>query len=337
MKKPCCLFSPFLLICKSFTAERCTILVGMLLITNLNFGQSNLKLHQIKPKWKLGDQKTVYTQSGTKIYIKDSLINNTEATASYRIKVIDTVKYYTLLYSNGPNSIDFETKSYTPKIDSVVNFFTELIKKIEKETNSFKYELLVDKNTGQALKVKNSDRFLKMIEQFTFTMTDELGEKTKKSNIQIDSIKQKVIAYFKLAEPKILQTMINQFNYIMQPYSFEFPYNSSISQRAMLHDVNTLGEFGDVEFPATLHISSEKRNNILTIQTDTDYDKDFLLDQIKKKHKSMSNLTASDIILSEKEEATFSTTNGWIVLHKSNVVFKTKEVSVINEATVNFQ
>lgn len=75
----------------------------------------------------------------------------------------------------------------------------------------------------------------------------------------------------------------------------------------------------------------------MTIQTDTDYDKDFLLDQIKKKHRNMSNLTASDIFLSEKAEAAFSTTNSWIVIHKSNVVFKTKEVQVINEATVNFQ
>jgi len=309
----------------------------MLLITNFNFGQSNMKMHQIKPKWKLGDQKTVYTKSATKIYIKDSLINNTEATASYSIKVIDTVKYYTLLYSNGPNSIDIETESHASKIDSVVNFFTEIIKKIEKGTNSFKYELVVDKNTGQALKVKNSDKLLKMIEQLTFTTIDELGEKMKKSNIQIDSIKQKAIAYFKLAEPKILETMINQFNYIMQPYSYEFPYNSSISQKAMIHDVNTLGEFGNVEFPAILSISSKKHSSILTIQTDTDYDKDFLLDQIKKKNRNMSSVTASDIFLSEKAEAAFSTTNGWIVLHKSNVVFKTKEVKVINEATVNFQ
>jgi len=296
-----------------------------------------MKLNQLKPKWKLGDQKMVYTESGAKIYIKDSLFNNTEATTNYSIKVIDTVKYYTLLYSNEPNSIDIETKSSIPKIDSVANFFTNIIKKVGKEANSFKYELLVDKNTGQAFKVKNSDKFLKVIEQLTSTMTDELGEKMKKSNIQMDSIRQKVIAYFKLAEPKILETMINQFNYIMQPYSYEFPYNSAISQKTMIHDVNALGEFGNVEFPATLSISSKKHDNILTIQTVTDYNKDFLLDQIKKKHKNMSNLTASDIFLSEKVEATFLTTNGWIVSHKSNVVFKTKEVKVINEATVNFQ
>lgn len=279
----------------------------------------------------------VYTKSSTKIYIKDSLFNNTEATANYSIKVIDTVKYYTLLYSGEPNSIDIETKSHVPEIDSVVNFFTDIIKKIEEESNSFKYELLIDKNTGQALKVKNSGKFLEMIERLTSTMTDELGEKAKKSNIQMDSIRQKVIAYFKLAEPKILETIINQFDYIMQPYSYEFPYNSTISQKAMIHDVNALGEFGDIEFPATLSISSKKQNNILTFQTVTDYDKDFLLDQIKKKHKNMSNLTTSDIFLSEKAEATFSTTNGWIVSHKSNVVFKTNEVKVVNEATVSFQ
>lgn len=296
-----------------------------------------MKLHKINLKWKLGDQKMIHTESSTKIFVNDSLFNNTETTANYSIKVIDTVKNYTLLYSNESNSIDFETEFSILKKDSVVNFFTDIIKNIEKETNSFKYELVVDKNTGQALEVKNSDSFLKTIEQVTSKIIDELGEKMQKSNIRIDSIKQKVITHFKWAEPKILETMINQFNYIMQAYSYEFPYNSTISQKTMVYDINALGEFGDVEMPATLTISSKKYDNILTIQTDTEYDKDFLLMQMKKKYNNISNLTTSDIFLSEKAEATFTITNGWITSHKSNVVFITKEVKVINETIISFQ
>jgi hypothetical protein len=105
----------------------------------------------------------------------------------------------------------------------------------------------------------------------------------------------------------------------------------------MIHDVNALGEFGDIEMPAVLTISSKKHNESLTIQTDTDYDKDFLLEQIKKKHKNMGDVTTSDIFLSEKVETIFTTANGWMVSHKSNVVFKMKEVKVINETIVSFQ
>jgi len=285
----------------------------------------------------LGDQKRIHTESVSKVFIKDSLLNNTEITGNYSIKVIDTVKSYTLLYSNEPNSVNIETKSSVPKLDSVVNFFTEIIQKIEKETNAFKYELLVDKNTGQAFKVKNGDQYLKMIEQVASTMINELGEKKEKTKAQIDSMKQKVILYFKLAEPKILETTINEFNYIMQPYSYTFPYNSTVSHKAMIQDVNALGEFGDVEMPAVLTISSKQHDSSLTIQSDTDYDKDFLLEQIKKKHKNMNDLTASDIFLSEKVVTIFTTTNSWMVSHKSNVVFKMKEVKVINETIVSFQ
>jgi len=311
--------------------------VCLLLLSNFIFSQSDTQLHQIRPKWKLGDQKRVHTESLSKIFIKDSLFNNTEATANYSMKVIDTVKNYTLLYSNEPMSLDIETKSSDPKLDSVVNFFTDLIKKIEKKTNAFKYELLVDKNTGQAFKVKNGDKYLKVIEQVASTMIDELGEKKGKTNAQIDSMKQKIIAYFKLEEPKILETAINQFNYIMQPYSYTFPYNSTRSYNAMIHDVNALGEFGGIEMPAVLTVSSKQHDNSLTIQTDTDYDKNFLLEQIKKKYKNMSNLTTSDIFLSEKVETIFTTTNSWMVSHKSNVVFEMKEVKVVNETIVSFQ
>ncbi len=311
--------------------------VCLLLLSNFTFGQSQTHLYQIKPKWKLGDQKTVHTKSVSKVYIKDSLLNNTEATGNYSIKVIDTVKNYTLLYSNEPNAIDIETKSSNATVDSVLNFFSGIIKKMQEETKAFKYELSVDKNTGQAIEVKNGDKYLELIQQVTSRMIDELGEKKGKTKTEIDSLKQKAIAYSKLLEPKILETVINEFNYIVQPYTYTFPINSTVSQKTMVHDVNAMGEFGDIEMPAILTISSKKYNNSLTIQTDTDYDKDFLLEQIKKKHKNMSDLTTSDIFLSEKEETVFTTTTGWVVSHKSNVVFKMKEVKVMNETIVSFE
>lgn len=308
-----------------------------LLLTNFVFGQSDKQLHTIEPNWKLGDFKKVHTESFTKIFIKDSLFNNTEATGNYSIKVIDTIKTYTLLYSSGPNALDVKSSSSISTVDSVVNIFAKIIKNIEKETKAFQYKILVDKKTGQALKVKNSDEFLKMIEHLTSTMIEEFGEKVGKTTTQIDTLKQKVVSYFKLNEPKILETIINEFNYIMGAYSLTFPYNSSISQKAMVHDVNAMGEFGDIEMPAVITTSSNKNNISLTIQTDTDYDKDFLLEQMKKKYKNMKDLTASDIFLSEKAEATFTTTTNWIVSQKSTVVFKTKEVKVINETQVSFQ
>ena len=311
--------------------------VCLLLLSNFIFSQSNAQLHQIKPKWKLGDQKIVHTESISKTFIKDSLLNNTKVTANYSIKVIDTVKNYTLSYSNEPNTVDIETKSSSAKLDSVVTFLTEITKKIQEETKAFTYELLVDKNTGQAIEVKNGDKYLKMIEQVASTMIDELGKKKEKTNAQIDSMKQKVIAYFKLAEPKILETTINEFDYIMQPYSYTFPYNSTVSQKAMIHDVNAMGEFGDIEMPAVITVSSRQHDNSLTIQADTDYDKDFLLEQIKKKYKNMSDVTTSDIFLSEKVETVFTTTNSWMVSHSSNVVFKMKGVKVINETIMSFQ
>lgn len=337
MKKANPLFSTLTLMFKSSSAATITMSVCLLMLSNFIFGQANMKLQQIKPKWKLGDQKMVHSESFTKIFVKDSLLNNTEASSNYSIKVIDTVKNYTFLFSNEPSSIEIETKSTIPEADSAVNIFAEIIKQIEKETSSFKYELIVDKNTGQALSVKNSDRFLKMIEQVTSTMIDKLGEKRKKSNIQIDSMQKQVNTYFKLEEAKILETIINQFNYIMQPYSYEFPYNSTISQKTMVHDVNALGTFGGIEMPAVLTISSKQQSSSLTIKSDTDYDKPFLLELIKKKNKNMSDLTTSDIDLSEKVETIFITKSSWIASHKSDVFLTMKEVKVINQTRVIFQ
>jgi hypothetical protein len=309
----------------------------MLSISNFIFAQADLKLQQITPKWKLGDQKIIYNKSSTKVFVKDSLINNTEAIANYSLKVVDTFNNYTLSYANETNSINIVSKSSIREIDSAGNILTDIIKKIEKETNSFKYELIVDKQTGQATKVKNSDKLLKTVEKITLKLMVEFGKKMSTSNMQMDSLKGKVMAYFKMSEPKILETILNEYNYIMQAYAYEFPYNGSISQKTMVHDVNALGIFGNLEVPAVVTIGSKKTNNILTIETDTDYDKNFLLEQIKKQFNNMSSLKTSDIFLSEKTESIFTIRNGWIVSHKSNVIFQTKEVKVINETSVSFQ
>lgn len=310
---------------------------SFLLFCNLIFSQSNAQLQQVKPKWKLGDQKRVHTKTSSKVYLKDSLFNNTEVIASYNMKVVDTIKNFTLLYYQDSDSLNVETNFSDSKFDSVANFLTEIIKKIEKDTKEFKYELLVNKSTGQAFKVKNSDKYLKFIEQVTFNLIEELGRKKEKTTIQIDSMKQKVFAYFKMAEPKILETAINEFNYIMQPYSYSYPYNSTISYKAMIHDVNAMGTFGGIEMPAVLTISSKQIGNTLTIKTDTDYDKDFLLEQIKKKYKNLNTLVTSDIYLSEKVETIFKTTNNWLVSHKSDVAFEMKEVRVVNKTVVSIQ
>ena len=308
-----------------------------LLLSNFVFSQSNKQLHDIKPNWKLGDTKKVRMESFTKIYVNDSLFNNTEATSYYGIKVVDTIKNYTLLYSNVPNSLDIKSSSSIPEADSVGDFLASMIKKIETETKYFEYEILVDKNTGQALRIKNEENFLSLIEKVVSKMMVEYGEKVGKTKAQIDSMNQKIVGYYKLMEPKILETTINEFNYIMWAYSLRFPYNSSISQEVMVHDINGMGKFGDIEMPAVLTTSSKKDDNGLTVHTDTDYDKDFLLEQIKKNYKNMKNLGTSDIFLSEITESLFTNMTNWIVSHKSTVVFRTKEVEVVNETNVFFQ
>jgi hypothetical protein len=111
------------------------------------------------------------------VFIKDSLFNNTEAKADYYMKVTDTTKNYTILYYSEPNTLDIKTNTDITKVDSAVNIFTKIFKNIEKETKYFLYELLVDKNTGQAFKVKNSDKLLELIEKVTSTIIDEFGQK----------------------------------------------------------------------------------------------------------------------------------------------------------------
>lgn len=314
-----------------------TLLLVVTLLSFSTYSQSSKKLHTIKPKWKLGDTRNVVTQSYTKIYLKDSLLSNTELKSTYTITVIDTVKNYTLIYAASKTSLDIQSNSPDQKVDSAMNIFKTIMENIDKETKSFQYEILVDKKTGQAINIKNSKQLLDLVEQVAVKIIDQFEDKFDKKTTQIDTVKKKMVAYFKQKEPKLLETIINQFNYIMGAYALSFPYNSSIAERTLIHDVNALGEFGDLEIPAILTISSKKTDKTLVVKTDTDYDKDFLLTQIKKKYKSMNQLTTADIFLREKSETTFANNTNWILSQKSNVTFNTNEVKVLTETIVDFQ
>jgi hypothetical protein len=150
-------------------------------------------------------------------------------------------------------------------------------------------------------------------------------------------MKQKLVSNFKKNEPKILETIINEYNYVMGASSLTFPYNSSVSQNVMVYNLNAMSDFGDIEMPAVITTSSKKNDDNLIDNTDIDYDKEFLLEQIKKKYKNMNDITTDDIFLSEKTETSFTTTTKWIISQKSDVVFETKEVKVINATSVTFQ
>lgn len=337
MNNPQIVFSPYKKLFSYFKNLSVKILCCFSLLCNSSFGQTTHQLSKLTPKWKLGDEKVASNITSTKIFYKDSLINSTQAISKYRIKVIDTVKNYTIQFANLPNTMEIETKIANPALDSTTRFITNIIKKLEKNISAFPYEFYVNKSTGQAIEVKNADKFLQHIQELTTIIFIQLNDSMQELKIPIDSLKQIVSNQIKNAEPKILETMINEFNYLMQPYSYEFKLNSSISQKTMIHDVNALGEFGDVEMPAILTISSKKQDNILTISTNTDYDKNVLLEEIKKKYQNMNHITISDIVLTEKVEAQFSIKNSWIIAHKSNIVFKTKEVHLINETIVKFE
>lgn len=315
------------------------VYILLLFISVDSFCQPDKKLHEIHPRWKKGEQRKVVTETSTKIFLKDSLFNTTSATATYNILVVDTIKNFTIRYSSDNDVMDMNisNSSTHAAVDSAVNFIMDIVQKISEKTRGFTYELLVDKKDGQAFKVKNSSAFLKEIQQATTSLLNDVAGKKGIPANKIDSVQQKIVAYFKTAEPKILETIINEYNYIMAPYGYSFPYDDSITQQAMVHDVNALSEFGDIEIPAVITISSKKGTNSLTIYSDTDYDKEYLLEQIKKKHENMRDVTPAEIFMSEKVVTVFSTINNWIVSHTSDVVFTMKDITVINKSMVTFK
>ena len=310
------------------------LFIGLIFFGKL-FSQNDLI--SISPLWKLNEVRKVHSEATMKVYINDTLSSDTKAVNSYTIKVIDTTKNYLLSYSQKAGDLDLSLSFNNTKADSVAQKLTKIIKMIEVRLTNFQYQIVLDKQSGQAIEIKNRQELNDSLTIIIKSIVYELGTKKGKSQEQMDSMATKILRNFKAKEASMIETTLNQVNVIFQAYSYSFPLKGSYSQELMIHDVNAGGYFGASEFPATMVIQSVKNsNNTLKVNTNLLYDKKFLLEQIKKKSTAMNDLKEEDLSISEKNDILFDLKNTWIISHKSNVEFLTPKVKVYNETTMTF-
>ena len=299
---------------------------------------------RITPRWQLGDERTVHVEASTKITIADTLVTDAIVTSDFRIKVLDTVENYTLSYMQISNDFAMELSSNIPEFNSGKEMVLFAIQKLIKEVPNFEYRVLVNKASGLAFDLENADEYLSFIELISIKIVGELHSamnkaavKKGKPEMNIEVLNEVMLPRFKAAHPQMIQSAINGLNLLLQAYTYEFPINGSISEKIMVYPVNALGADADIEYPATITLSSTVSENELVGYSNLDYDKSFVLEQMKKKTENLEETQASDLSMVENAEYVFDTNTSWIKLYKRNVSFELPNVKTVMQSTMTYE
>lgn len=290
-------------------------------------GQNN-KLTSLKVNWKINDFRKIHTESTTKTYIKDSLINETKVTSNYTIRVIDTAKFYKIKFTQSAtdltNTNEFKNSNQaTQKLLTMMNV-------VMKGLEGFEYLVLVDKQTGEAKEVVNATELMDSVKAKLYNVVYDMGMKKGKSLQQIDSVTNVAFNGMKSKENEMIQTLLNSISLMFQCNSYKYIINGKHEEDLLVYDVNAMGIFGAEEFPAKQIIQTTKNDNgTLKIRRNLLYDKAFLLQKIKEKNKRLDNVSEDKIVIKEVEDYLLDIKSSWLINSASEVEFSTPDVKVL--------
>jgi len=305
----------------------------LLLTVAINvMGQNESETVQMVIDWQIGDKRLVETKTSSKFKVNDSLITSFDVSGSYIIEVLDTTDGYLLSYKQGETDFSMLLEGIPGLADSSSNMIKQIFTSIIEHMSGAELLVFVDRNSGLATDIRNREEVLKSVKDACFVTIQEIGKSKKNSEEVIEELNSKIDGMVAGMSHKIILTVINEVNLILQMYAVEFVVNSTITHDVLVYDVNALGPYADAEIPAQLNVQSRENNDFtMHITAETFYDQEALNKILREENPDIDE-NADLINIEEKEVYKFDLETGWIINYSQYMRFEMD--STIGESTI---
>jgi len=293
------------------------------------------ELYQLSPHWKVGDTRKVHTEMSTKVIYDDSLISNARSDYDIEIKVLSIDDQYLLSYKSSDKLSSVLRKSKEEGKSPANSKVKSLLEEAEIEIGKAELKIQVNNKTGVALEITNG---LEISRNVKYTSLKELREwcaNENKTESESRMIAVELNKRFEEMYPLIEQAILNKTTSIFSAYNIAFPMNSSITQEVMTHDL-TAASKSDTLFPAVMKMETMEVNDKMIVKTSLEYDKFFLLQQLKKSYSKLEKVEPSQVSIIEKEEIIFDLNSTWLVQHTTNMHFQIPGMKTLTKSVVTF-
>lgn len=293
------------------------------------------KLFQVSPHWKVGDMRKVHTDISTKVIYDGVLISNQRNIYDVNFRVLSTDDQFVLNYSSFDRlpSVIGSNEEGNENISNLK--IRGLLREVELQFGKSDLHVQVNNQTGVALDLKNGLEIIKNLKHKARKELREWALSEKLSEEEIRKFEIEMDKRFTEIYPKLKQTILDKSTMILSSYNVAFPMNGSVQKQVMTRDL-TAASKSDSLFPAIMKMESVEVNDKIVVKTSLDYDKEFLLAQLKKSYHKLENVTPNEVSIIEKEEIMFDLNTTWILHHTTNLHFEIPGMKTITKSTITF-
>lgn len=291
----------------------------------------------VDANWTIGTVKKVTRSDSTITISAGEVFADLTSSINYQIKVLS--------YKEGMYELAFQ-KFEKKNHDSFVSDFEEatvfwqiakeMLDKLSKLVTDFDYVFIVDQESGQAVAVQNEAQLMAQIEEaadITFnSLIEAMG--VQPSQAELDEAIEQMSSILSDQYEQIIQTIINEFNYVFQAYSTPYLPNSTFLYETEVYDIdatqNNTSELMEIE------VKASQKGNILTLNRTYLYDKKAYYDA-NYRNSSDYDFNFEDFDVSETTKTVFDLKTSWIKSSESKVYVKMGEVEMRVSTTLVFR
>jgi hypothetical protein len=291
---------------------------------------------RIRPKWKLGDSRSVKEENIVKVYEDGKFSFEEVSTSYYSMTVIDTVEFYTIEYAMRPGaSRNYLTSSTSDTTTQSLKdqFYADL----EEEFGKVNCKLKVDKSTGLATVVVNPDEMMLAMKQGLEKAFVRMCATRGIEESRADSLAPFFMMMLEMQREGIMQTALNSANVLLDVYSFSFIPGSEMIYEAKFYPINVLTELGDEMFDGELSIRAEKgTTRTMYITSKSTYDKESFCAKMRQ-FEDFKKVKSSQVSMVSTDQDVIDTITTWPISSETESEVQLGNIRVKVLSTTTFR
>jgi hypothetical protein len=272
-------------------------------------------------------------------FSNDTLMVASGLTSNYKIKVValqDTV--YEIMFKQVTLKGGINTSSEVEGLEQKMGIMSELLSGLEDKMKEFEYSLLVDKNTGQAFKIKNEKEYAAFTQEIVLLVFNNMITKFKLPVTLEEKNEILKVCRERMAEqiPLMMQTTINAFNFIFQAYQYPYANRETIEFETQVGDVQaTAGEEQLID--AICEVKGIETGKELNMDYKYTYDKNQAYDLHVVKEGLAKEVPKDQFELGQTTTVRIDLSNGWIKKSTANIYQRYGPIRYYQTSTVTMR
>lgn len=300
-------------------------IVIFLLYSSFVFTQEEEPYFQLSTSWKLDETRNVSKVAIKKIFLDDVLAQEATTSSDYKLSVIDTLLRTTVQFEQVYVSLKSNDIAEIPS-QELMPF---MIENIELRMQCLPYQLLIDRSSGMAFEVVNTAVYDENIEYVITQSMEDFKPLMQESSEGLNEFKSQLADYLKGSKKNILETVLNQLNELLEPYTYSYPLDKTIEKEVVIDRIGTEKKGVGIDVPATLKLDARKSQETLNVSTSLTYDKEAFLEYMKRSNPAFVNVKSGDLNVKEKKEFSANIKSNWVIKYTSEMLTEIPDIRII--------